>query len=145
MSETLDKADIVDRIARALPAEIRADYYRELTHCRSLPENDEMLRILRAMQFLTLLMQQVPERVLRERESLEQVFGDALERLHSVVEDSGTYQKRWNSGWLDCRRSLPSGCVPRRLPARSTKTCASNSCNRRFHEPPRHSLWWRRS
>jgi len=33
----------------------RADYYRELTHCRSLPENDEMLRILRAMQFLALL------------------------------------------------------------------------------------------
>ena len=42
--------------------DVRAAYYRELNHCRSLPENDEMLRILRAMQFLTLLMRQVPER-----------------------------------------------------------------------------------
>src|ERR1035441_4081005 len=94
MSETANETDLVDRIAAALPAEIRAEYYREFLHCRSLPENDEMLRILRAMQFLTLLMEQVPERVLRERERLERVFGDALERLHSVVEDSGSYQKQ---------------------------------------------------
>ena len=42
------EADLIDRIANALPAEVRADYYRELRHCRSLPENDEMLLILRA-------------------------------------------------------------------------------------------------
>ena len=46
--------DLIDRIANALPEEVRADYYREMRHCRTLPENDEMLRILRAMQFLTL-------------------------------------------------------------------------------------------
>ena len=34
--------DLIDRIANALPEEIRAEYYRELRHCRSLPENDEM-------------------------------------------------------------------------------------------------------
>ena len=43
--------DLIDRIAESLPADVRADYYREMRHCRSLPENDEMLRILRAMQF----------------------------------------------------------------------------------------------
>jgi hypothetical protein len=48
--------DLIDRIANALPDNVRSDYYRELMHCRSLPQNDEMLRILRAMQFLTLLM-----------------------------------------------------------------------------------------
>ena len=52
--------DLTDRIADGLPADIRADFYREMRHCRSLPENDEMLRILRIMQFLTLLMEQVP-------------------------------------------------------------------------------------
>jgi hypothetical protein len=46
--------DLIDRVADSLPVEVRADYYREMRHCRSLPENDEMLRILRAMQFLTL-------------------------------------------------------------------------------------------
>ena len=44
--------DLIDRIATALPAELRADYYRELAHSRNLPESDELLRILRAMQFL---------------------------------------------------------------------------------------------
>ena len=38
--------DLIDRIAKELPADIRADYYREMMHCRSLPESDEMLRIL---------------------------------------------------------------------------------------------------
>ena len=50
------ESDLIDRIAAALPADIRADYYRELRHCRSLPENDEMLRILRVMQFSVVLM-----------------------------------------------------------------------------------------
>jgi hypothetical protein len=44
------RPDLIDRIASALPDELRADYYRELAHCRQLPENDEMLRILRAMR-----------------------------------------------------------------------------------------------
>ena len=55
--------DLIDRIADSLPADVRADYYREMRHCRSLPENDEMLRILRAMQFLTLLIHQAPARL----------------------------------------------------------------------------------
>ena len=93
MSETAEEADIVDRIASALPAELRAAYYRELTHCRSLPENDEMLRILRAMQFLTLLMHQVPERVVLERERLEQLFGGTIEKLQTAVESSEEYQR----------------------------------------------------
>ena len=57
------------------PPTIRADFYREMRHCRSLPENDEMLRILRIMQFLTLLMEQVPARIGVERERYEQLIG----------------------------------------------------------------------
>jgi len=66
------EADLVDRIAQDLPADVRAAYYRELNHCRSLPESDEMLRILRAMQFLTLLMRQVPDKVRWRLPSLTQ-------------------------------------------------------------------------
>jgi len=54
-----EEPDLIDRIAEKLPPDVRADYYRR--HCRSLPENDEMLRILRAMQFLVLLIEQAPE------------------------------------------------------------------------------------
>src|SRR5262245_39032297 len=85
MNSAEDDVDIVDRIARDLPVEVRAAYYRELNHCRSLPENDEMLRILRAMQFLTLLMREVPERVSIERERLEQLFRGGMESLTEFV------------------------------------------------------------
>jgi hypothetical protein len=33
--------DLIDRIANALPKELQAEYYRELAHCRNLPESDE--------------------------------------------------------------------------------------------------------
>jgi len=79
---------LIDRIAKALPAEVRADYYRELNHCRSLPEHDEMLRILRAMQFLTLLMNQVPQRVMEQREQLELLFGTVLGKLQEAIENT---------------------------------------------------------
>jgi len=49
-AETPDR-DLTDRIAEALPLDIRADYYRELRHCRSLPENDEMLRFCGSCSF----------------------------------------------------------------------------------------------
>ncbi len=37
--------DTIDRIADFLPVEARAGFYRELRHCRSLPQNDEMLSV----------------------------------------------------------------------------------------------------
>ena len=71
------EVDLSDRIAAALPEDIRADYYREMRHCQSLPENDEMLRILRIMQFLTLLIERAPDRVVEERARLEALFAEA--------------------------------------------------------------------
>src|SRR5262245_59256166 len=85
-------ADLIDRIANALPEELRADYYRELSHCRNLPENDEMLRILRAMQFLTVLIEGAPRRVAIEREQLAQVLARGIESIEAVHRASITYQ-----------------------------------------------------
>jgi ribosomal protein S13 len=85
--------DLTDRIAEALPADIRADFYREMRHCRSLPENDEMLRILRIMQFLTLLMEQVPVRIGVERERLEQLIALATESLRNSLESTEAYRQ----------------------------------------------------
>lgn len=76
--------DLIDRIAEALPVEVRADYYRELRHCRSLPENDEMLRILRAMQFLTLLIHETPRRIVIEREHLDRNLAGCLAALSAI-------------------------------------------------------------
>ena len=90
MSEPGD--DILDRIAQDLPLEIRAAFYRELNYCRSLPENDELLRVLRAMQFLTLLMREVPSHVVIERERLELIFNRAMAKLSGTLESAEAYQ-----------------------------------------------------
>lgn len=93
-ADGLPEPDLIDRIANWLPADVRADYYCEMRHCRSLPANDEMLRILRAMQFLTLLMVQGPERVGTERERLEQLFADGMRTLQTTIESSKAYQEQ---------------------------------------------------
>src|ERR1044071_7680555 len=92
MTELAREADILDRIAQDLPVEVRAAFYRELNYCRSLPENDELLRVLRAMQFLTLLMREVPARVAVEREKLNLLFNSAMTRVAELTEDSAAYQ-----------------------------------------------------
>lgn len=81
---SVPEKDLIDRIADNLPAEVRADYYREMRHCRSLPENDEMLRILRAMQFLTLLIHQAPARLATEREQLDLKLDGCVSALTTI-------------------------------------------------------------
>jgi hypothetical protein len=83
---TTTERDLIDRIAEALPVEVRADYYRELRHCRSLPDNDEMLRILRAMQFLTLLIHQAPARMTTERGELDRSLNRCITALKAIEE-----------------------------------------------------------
>ena len=78
------ESDLIDRIANALPADVRADYYRELRHCRSLPENDEMLRILRAMQFLALLIHEAPARMAVECVRLDGNLASCIEALEMI-------------------------------------------------------------
>ncbi len=83
--------DLIDRIARTLPEEVRAEYYRELRHCRALPESDEMLRLLRAMQFLVLLIEQAPSRVADERELLEKLLATTVENVRKISSASESY------------------------------------------------------
>jgi len=76
--------DLIDRIALALPEEVRAEYYRELLHCRSLPESDEMLRLLRAMQFLVLLIEQAPLRMADERGRLDKLLEATVANMTKI-------------------------------------------------------------
>src|SRR3954451_24535198 len=90
----LAETDLIDRIANALPEELRGDYCREMAHCRALPESDEMLRILRAMQFLTVLTEQTPARLAAEREQLATTLSDAVRSLESVHQAGVAYHKQ---------------------------------------------------
>jgi hypothetical protein len=83
--------DTIDRIANFLPVEARAGFYRELRHCRSLPQNDEMLRIIRAMQYLVLIMVKLPEQMAVERERFDQIVSRSerlLDDVHQFVDEA---------------------------------------------------------
>jgi hypothetical protein len=107
--------DLIDRTARSLPLEVRADYYRELNHCRSLPEHDEMLRILRAMQFLTLLMDQVPQRVVEQREQLERLLGTTLDRIQEAIESSEALHRQLSEQLSELPAEVARGLSPQEI------------------------------
>ena len=110
--------DLVDRIAAALPADIRADYYREMRHCRLLPENDEMLRILKIMQFLTLLMEQVPSRVVDERERLGVMLDASFEAARKMQQANLAYYQGLEARIAQLPKAIEQGISPEAIAAR---------------------------
>ena len=110
--------DLTDRIAEGLPADIRADFYREMRHCRSLPENDEMLRILRIMQFLTLMMEQIPARIGVERERFEQLMGMAAESLQRCLESTQAYRDEIDQRLSGLPDKIAKGISPETIAGR---------------------------
>jgi hypothetical protein len=111
------ESDLIDRIANALPVEVRADYYREMRHCRSLPENDEMLRILRAMGFLVLLMVQAPERMATERLRLEEAMADALRTLQEICESNDAHRAQLDQRLVQLPADIAEGINPEAIAA----------------------------
>lgn len=104
--------DLIDRIACALPEEVRAEYYRELRHCRSLPENDEMLRLLRAMQFLVLLIEQAPSRVAEERQRLDKMLASAIDNISRMSAASESYHSALQRKLAALPSDVASGINP---------------------------------
>jgi hypothetical protein len=110
-----------------LPKEVRADYYRLVSHCRALPESDEMLRILRVMLFLTLLMETVPNRMVEERERLDSLFHSYLPQLREMF-----------AAVLKCHALLDQRlkCLPQRVAAglnpEAIAACINESLRQQF-------------
>jgi len=94
MNEKTKEPDLIDKIANGLPFEVRAEFLNEMRHLHSLPENDEMLRILRIMQFLTLLTEQVPMRVLTEREKLEIACSEIITTAQKLEKTGSEYYRQ---------------------------------------------------
>jgi hypothetical protein len=121
--------DLIDRIANALPEELRADYYREVSHCRNLPENDEMLRILRAMQFLVILMERAPGQVAIEREQLSQVLARGVDAIEAAHQASISYQKQLESRMAKLPEEIAKGISAEVIAAK-----LGESLRQQFHE-----------
>jgi predicted secreted protein len=65
---------LFDSLARLVPEELQATYYRVLAHTRKLSPDDEMLRILEAMGILALLTRQTPKEIAEERERFQEIL-----------------------------------------------------------------------
>ena len=78
---TAGEPTLFDSLARLVPEELQAAYYRVLAHTRTLSPDDEMLRILEAMGILALLTRQTPKDIADERERFQEML--ALHRQFS--------------------------------------------------------------
>ena len=79
---TVGEPTLFDSLARLVPEELQAAYYRVLAHTRTLSPDDEMLRILEAMGILALLTRHTPKDIADERERFQ-----VLLELHRQFSD----------------------------------------------------------
>jgi hypothetical protein len=68
------ESTMFDSLARLVPDELQAAYYRVLAHTRMLSPDDEMLRILEAMGVLALLTRHTPRDIAAERERFQELL-----------------------------------------------------------------------
>jgi hypothetical protein len=71
---TVGEPTLFDSLARLVPEELQAAYYRVLAHTRTLSPDDEMLRILEAMGILALLTRHTPKDIADERERFQELL-----------------------------------------------------------------------
>ncbi len=106
---------LFDSLARLVPEELQAAYYRVLAHTRKLSPDDEMLRILEAMGVLTLLTRHTPKDIADERER----FKELLE-VHDRISDDTRQQTIAYVRELDMRisklpKEVEAGLDPNRV------------------------------
>lgn len=82
------ETDFIDEIAELLPSEQRPLWYRDMAHLRRLPADDELLRIARAMGFLTLITRQAPVEIAQEREKLTTALEHAINETNATRQDT---------------------------------------------------------
>jgi len=77
--------DMIDSIAEGLPDHLRAAYYRDMRYLHSLSASDELLRILKTIQWNSVVAVQVPARIAAEAGKLDRGLRDnaaAFQQVH---------------------------------------------------------------
>jgi hypothetical protein len=101
---TAGEPTLFDSLARLVPEELQAEYYRVLAHTRTLSPDDEMLRILEAMGILALLTRHTPKDIADERERFQEMLD-----LHRQFSDEAQQKMLGYVHELEARISvLPS-------------------------------------
>jgi len=104
-----------DSLARLVPDELQAAYYRVLAHTRGLSPDDEMLRILEAMGILTLLTRHTPKDIADERERFQELL-----EIHRQFSDEAQqkmlgYVHELESRIADLPSEIEAGLDPKQI------------------------------
>ena len=115
MKERTKEPDLIEKIAYFLPIEVRADFLNEMRYLRSLPENDEILRIIHVMQYLMLLMEQIPVRILTEREKLEIICNEVTSTAKRLEKVGSEYYQQLHKRLIQLPDDIASGINPKAI------------------------------
>jgi hypothetical protein len=104
-----------DSLARLVPDELQAAYYRVLAHTRGLSPDDEMLRILEAMGVLALLTRHTPKDIADERERFQELL-----EIHRQFSDEAQqkmlgYVRELESRIADLPSEIEAGLDPKQI------------------------------
>jgi len=110
-----EEKDLIDRIAEALPLEVRVEYYREMRYLHSLPESDEVLRIIRVMQFLTLLAERVPSQIAVEREHFVRINGEIIPTAKNLEKNMKEYYQLLQKQLTQLPTDIAEGISPKAI------------------------------
>ena len=121
------ESELIDSIGAALPPHLKAAFYRELLHCQSLPEDDEMLRILRILQILTYLIYQAPAMLTPERKLIDALVASLNESLEKAVRSIREYQEGFDRRLAE----LPQD-IAKRIQAERIAGAISESVRKEF-------------
>ena len=106
---------MIDFLAEGQSAEVKAALYREMTYCHSLPQNDEMLRIISILGILTALIKQIPTNIAVEREGFKRLFAEATYLLNETLSASTRYLKDLNARLTKLPEEIGSGINARTI------------------------------
>jgi len=77
--------DLFDAIATLLEPSQREYFYQRMLYFRQLRPDDELLRIVEAIGFLTFIIREAPQAVAIERQHLEQLFATHLATVEATA------------------------------------------------------------
>ena len=104
-----------DSLARLVPDELQAAYYRVLAHTRKLSPDDEMLRILEAMGILALLTRHTPKDIADERERLQELLEAHQQYSEQAQQNMLGYVHELESRLADLPSEIEAGLDPKQI------------------------------
>jgi hypothetical protein len=104
-----------DSLARLVPDELQAAYYRVLAHTRTLSPDDEMLRILEAMGILALLTRHTPKDIADERERMQELLEAHQEFSDQAQQKMLAYVHDLESRLADLPGEIEAGLDPKQI------------------------------